>query len=156
MIRQLLLIRAVAVTLCRTGLLFDVPFAVYIYNGSALITWVLETGPNREELRAHHIHHLTSMVGGAVLLRTSLSTAEASMQDLEGPLPSGGHEGVNTVRDVLLIWGSAGIVFLMCDAQRISCSLTMTPGYQLKDIVFPEFEHSQGVMGSSHSHKIIF
>lgn len=128
MIRQLLLVQAVAVTLCRTGLLFDVPFAVYIYNGRALITWVLETGPSREELRAHHIHHLTSMVGGAVLLRTSLPTAEASMQDLECPPPPGGHEGVNTVRGVLSIWRSAGIVFLMCDAQRISGSLTITPG----------------------------
>lgn len=67
MIRQLLLVQAVAVTLCRTGLLFDVPFAVYIYNGRALITWVLETGPSREELGAHHIHHLTRVVGGAVL-----------------------------------------------------------------------------------------
>lgn len=93
MIRQLLLVRAVAVTLCRTRLLFDVPFAVYIYNGSALITWVLETGPSREELGAHHIHHLTRVVGGAVLLRTSLSTAEASMQDLEGPRLQGDMKG---------------------------------------------------------------
>lgn len=85
MIRQLLPVQAVAVTLCRTGLLFDVPFAVYIYNGSALITWVLETGPGREELEAHHIHHLTSVVGGAVLPRKSLSTAEASMQDQQAP-----------------------------------------------------------------------
>lgn len=64
MIRQLLLVQAVAVTLCRTGLLFDVPFAVYIYDGSTLITQVLETGPSREQLGAHHIHHLTSVVGG--------------------------------------------------------------------------------------------
>lgn len=63
---------------------------------------------------------------------------------------------MNTARDVLLIWGSAGIVFLICDAQKISGSLTMTPGYQLKINVFPKFEYSQGIMGSSHSHKIIF
>lgn len=90
MIRQLLLVQAVAVMLCRTGLLFDVPFAVYIHNGSALITWVLETGPSREELGAHHIHHLTSVAGGVLLLRASPSTAEASKQDLEEPPTFGG------------------------------------------------------------------
>lgn len=56
--------RVVAVTLCRTGLLFDVPFAVYIYNGSALITWGLETSPSREALGAQHIHHLRTPPAG--------------------------------------------------------------------------------------------
>lgn len=88
MIRQLLLGRAVAVMLCRTGLLFDVPFAVYIYNGSTLITRVLETGLSREELGAHHIHHLTSMVSGAPLPGASLSTVAASVHDLEALLPT--------------------------------------------------------------------
>lgn len=88
MIRQLLLSRAVAVMLCRMRLLFDVPFAVYIYNGSALITRVLETGPSGEELGAHHIHHLTSMVSGALLLGASLSTVVAGVHDLEALLPT--------------------------------------------------------------------
>ena len=77
--------------LCRTGLLFDVPFAVYIYNGSTLITRVLETGPSREELGAHHIHHLMSMVSGALLLGASLSTVAASLHDLEALLPTSGR-----------------------------------------------------------------
>jgi len=91
MIRQLLLSRAVAVMLCRTWLLFDVPFAVYIYNGSALITQVLETGPSRKDPGAHHIHHLTSMTSGASLLGASLSTVAASVQDLEALLPTSGR-----------------------------------------------------------------
>ena len=74
--------------LCRTGLLFDVPFAVYIYNGSALITRVLETGPSRDELGAHYIHHLTSTVSVALLLGASLSTVAASVHDLEVLLPT--------------------------------------------------------------------
>lgn len=75
-----------------------------------------------------------------LLLRASLSTAEASMQDLAAPPASGGRDGVNTFRAALLIWRSAGIVFLMLDAQRISGSLTITPatspGYQLKKLSF--------------------
>lgn len=74
--------------LCRTGLLFDVPFAVYIYNGSALITWVLETGPGGEELGAHHIHHPRCPVSGALLLGASLSTVAASTHDLAALLPT--------------------------------------------------------------------
>lgn len=90
MIRQFLLGQAVAVMLCRMGLLFDVPFAVYIYNGSTLITQVLETGPSREELGAHHIHHLTSTVSGALLHGASLSSVAASMNSLEALLPAFG------------------------------------------------------------------
>lgn len=50
------------------------------------------------------------------------------MQDLEGLPPPEGHEGMSTVRGVLWIWRSAGIVFLIRDAQRISGSLPATPG----------------------------
>lgn len=99
MIRQLLLGPAVAVMLCRMGLLFDVPFAVYIYNGSTLITWVLETSPGREELGAHHIHHLMSTVCGAPPLGASLSTVAAVVHDL--PTSAGGCEGLNRARGAL-------------------------------------------------------
>lgn len=66
--------------------MFDVPFAVYIYNGSTLITRVLETGPSREELVAHHIHHLT--VSGAPLLGASLTTVASGVHDLKALLPT--------------------------------------------------------------------
>lgn len=127
MIRQLLLSSAVAVMLCRTGLLFDVPFAVYIYNGSTLITRVLETGPSREELGAHHIHHLMSMVSGA-LLGASFSTVAAGMHNLEALLPTSGGTGRAEQSYMCpLNHGSAGIAFLVPGAQRFPGSLTISP-----------------------------
>lgn len=86
MLRQLLPGRAVAVTLCRTGLLFDLPFAVYISHGSALITWGLETGPSEEGLWSTPHPSPRSPAGGAPPPRSPLSTVAPGVQDLEAAL----------------------------------------------------------------------